>query len=73
MMARVHAYLIPVGVVLRDNVSFNIVSPENVTNIKNDEINPLPNSSLHISPDAWETEHPVVEVPVATTETGATT
>ena len=70
MWARVHGYLIPVGVVLRDNVSFNIVSPENITNLKFDEDNPLPNPPLHIDPDAWETEHRVVEIPVATTESG---
>ena len=71
MSARVHGYLIPVGIVLRDSFSFNIVSPENVTNLKFDEENTLPNPPLHINPDAWETEHRVVEIPVVTTETGS--
>ena len=69
MREQVHNYLIPFGVDLRDNVSFNIVSPENVTNLKVDEKNPLPNQPLHIDLDAWETEHRVVEISVATMKT----
>ena len=46
------------------------MSPENVTNLKFDEDNPLLNPALHIDPDAWETKHQVVEVSVAMTETG---
>ena len=60
MRARVYRYLITVGVVLRNNVSFHIVSPENVTKLMVYEKNPLPNPPLHIEPDALETEHRVV-------------
>ena len=70
MRAPVQGYLISVGAVLRDNVSFNNVSPKNLTNLNLDEENPLPNPPLHIDPEAWKTEHRVVQIPVATTETG---